>query len=174
MANTSILDVAMRGKLYQDHKRELDQKHKWALGEAVRTPGQRCRRPAKTTNTTPVRVPRRLEDLQRSKAARTLTLARKREVLHDDNDVSDSTEEDVKDASAAPEPDAGVMYSYDAAAGPHQSGQIFTMAVATAIQNYEKKATERLVKEEYEIVGMEDDERPSGYTADEDGEFELV
>ncbi|KAI4212748.1 MAG: hypothetical protein LQ351_004641 [Letrouitia transgressa] len=169
MANISILDVAMRDKLYQDHKRELDQKHKWALGEAVRTPGQACRRPAKAASTT---APRRLEDLQRCKPGRALTVARKREVL--DNDFSDSTEEEVKDASAAPEPDAGVMYSYDAATGPRQSGQIFTMAVATAIQNYEKKATERLVKEEYEVVGMDEDELPSGYTADEDGEFELV
>ena len=48
MAGTGISDVVMRSKLQQDHKRELDQKHKWALGEAMLVPGRHSKRPAKS------------------------------------------------------------------------------------------------------------------------------
>ena len=47
MASYSLHDTAMGDRLEQDHKREIDQKHKWALGEAVLTPGRHGRRPAK-------------------------------------------------------------------------------------------------------------------------------
>ena len=39
--------AAQEFKLEQDHKRELDNKHKWALGEAVSNSGRASRRPNK-------------------------------------------------------------------------------------------------------------------------------
>ena len=94
--------------------------------------------------------------------------------LDDDTVTSDSsTEEDVKEASAAPEPDAGITYSFDAARGPAKGSQILSMALAKAVEKYEVRATEKLVKEEYEVVAKEKEEFQDGYAADED-DFELV
>jgi len=84
-----------------------------------------------------------------------------------------SAEEDVKEASAAPEPDAGITYSFDAERGPAKGSQILSMALAKAVEKYEVRATEKLVKEEYEVVGKEKEELHDGYVADED-DFELV
>ena len=88
--------------------------------------------------------------------------------------VSDSsTDEDVKEASAAPEPDAEILYSYDAPRGPSQGGQILSMALAKAVEKFETKETEKLVKNEYEVVGAEEEDHQKGYVADED-DFEWV
>lgn len=50
MSESGLKDLAKEHKLEQDHKRDLDQKHKWALGEGPVTPGQLGRRPAKPYN----------------------------------------------------------------------------------------------------------------------------
>ena len=93
-----------------------------------------------------------------------------------DNDPStsdSSAEEDVKEGSVAPEPDAGISYSFDAPRGPTEGGQILSMALAKAVEKFEIRATEKLVKEEYEIVRKEKDDFHDGYNADED-DYELV
>lgn len=102
-------------------------------------------------------------------------VTRKRDpVFETDNSASDtSVEDDVKEASAAPEPDAGYTYSYDALRGPGKGSQILGMALAKAVEKFETKATEKLVKEEYEVVSPEKEETLTGYAADED-DFELV
>lgn len=82
-----------------------------------------------------------------------------------------SADEDVKEASAAPEPDAGVAYSYDAARGPGKGSQILSMALTQAVERYENKETEKLAKE-YEFVARETDTFSEGYVADDD--FELI
>lgn len=94
--------------------------------------------------------------------------------LENETSVSDSSaEDDIKEASAAPEPDAGINYSFDAPRGPHQGSQILSMALAKAVEKYEVQATERLVRDEYEIIRKEKDDCHDGYTADED-DFELI
>lgn len=111
----------------------------------------------------------------KSKAARMEKTSSKFESLYvDDNPASESsTEEDVREASAAPEPDAGITYSFDAAQGPHKGGQILSMALAKAVEKYETQATEKLVMTEYEIVDREKNEACAGYAAD-DSDFELI
>ena len=84
-----------------------------------------------------------------------------------------STEEDIKEASAAPEPDAGYTYSYDAPRGPGRGSHILGMALAKAVENFETKALEKLVKEEYEVVGKVKEDAHTGYAADDD-DFEFV
>ena len=104
----------------------------------------------------------------------TTRLPRKHPNLNTEVFVSDSSaEEDVKDASAAPEPDAEIMYSYDAPHGPAQGGQVLSMALAKAVEKFETTATEKLVKDEYEVVGYDKELNYDGYSADED-DFELV
>lgn len=74
-----------------------------------------------------------------------------RDFLHSDS----SAEEDVKEASAAPIPDAGCTYSFDASRGPGKGSQILGLALAKAEEKYETKATNKLVKDEYEVVRKE-------------------
>lgn len=83
-----------------------------------------------------------------------------------------SAEEDVREASAAPEPDTEITYSYDAARGPGKGSQILSMAISQAVERYENKETEKLAKE-YEFVGKENDTFADGYAADDD-DFELI
>lgn len=93
---------------------------------------------------------------------------------HFEHGTSDSSaEEDVREASAAPEPDAGIAYSYDTAHGPNNGGQILSMALAKAVEKYETKAIEKLVMEDYEVVEKEKEDAYVGYAAD-DGDFEFV
>ncbi len=47
MSKNGLNDLAKEHKLEQDHKRELDQKYKWALGEGLLTQEHPTRRPAK-------------------------------------------------------------------------------------------------------------------------------
>jgi hypothetical protein len=101
------------------------------------------------------------------------TSARKsfRRVVDDETGPSDSSaeEEDIREASAAPEPDVEIMYSYDAARGPGGGSQILSQALAQALERFENRETEKLAKE-YEFVDSKD-----GYVADADDEdFEIV
>ena len=122
-------------------------------------------------------TPRTYRSSQRNVAFHNVILSklhRKHDPLHGDMSTSDSSaEEDIQEASAAPEPDAGISYSFDAPRGPHQGSHILGVALAKAVEKFEIQATEKLVKEEYEIVGKEKDNRYDGYVADED-DFELV
>ena len=112
---------------------------------------------------------RREVEFQQNKAAQVAKISRK---FDNDTCTSDSsTEEDVREASAA-EPDAGYTYSYDAPRGPGRGSQIFGIALAKAVEKFETNATEKLVKEEYEVVGNEKEGTHTGYAADDD--FELV
>jgi len=106
------------------------------------------------------------------------TLARKvfrNEVLDTGVASSDSSagEEEIRDAAAAPIPDAEIMYSYDAASGPGEGTDILSHAITKAVQRYENKVTEKLVKE-YEFVDN-GKELGDGYTADaDDDDFEMI
>lgn len=65
------------------------------------------------------------------------------------------------------------MYSYDAASGPGEGTDILSHAITKAVQRYENKVTEKLVKE-YEFVDS-GKELGDGYTADaDDDDFEMI
>lgn len=108
-------------------------------------------------------------------------IARKLPRLADDGLQSDSSaEEDVEEASAAPEPDAEITYSYDAAHGPGQGSQILSVAVAQAVERFENHATDKLVKEEYEVLDNEGEAvainmaRKGRHGVAEEDEYEFV
>ena len=118
---------------------------------------------------------RRGIEWEKNKAAKHGKVARKGTAYLDpDTCTSDSSaEEDIKEASAAPEPDVGVTYSFDAARSPGKGSEILSMAIAKAVEKYETQATEKLIKTEYEVVGKEKEFANEGYIADEE-EFEFV
>lgn len=164
---TTLNATADDFKLDQDFKRDSDRRHKWALGawNSTTNPGL-----SRTTPVTPLS-----SKVKTAVRRSTFTHSRKPQIrLNADISASDSSaEEDVQEASAAPAPDAGITYSYDAVRGPGHGSEILSLAINKAVERFETKVTEKLVKDEYEVVGKETNVGNDGYMADED-EFELV
>jgi len=102
------------------------------------------------------------------------SLARKHFPRYDSDENLASKIDGPLGASPGVTPDAGVAYSFDAKRSPREGNEILGMAMNQAVERFETKKTERLVKDEYEIVpaGAEGDEN-EGYTADED-DFEII
>lgn len=91
--------------------------------------------------------------------------------IDDTTGPSDSSagEEDIREASATPEPDAEVMYSFDAPGGPACGSLILSTAITQAVERFENKQTEKLARE-YEFIDGKD-----GYAADaDDDDFEII
>ena len=68
----------------------------------------------------------------------------------------DSDGVDVRSAeqpSAAAPGDAGLTYSFDAPTGPQEGKHVLGQALVQAVERFEGQLTEKLVKEEYEVVG---------------------
>ena len=90
-----------------------------------------------------------------------------------------SADEEVEHPSVAPVPDAGVAYSFDAERGPNHGSQILGQALAKAIESFEVRQTDKLIKDEYEVLRLDDDALSPGPRAarkgvapeDEDYEF---
>ena len=91
-----------------------------------------------------------------------------------------SADEDVEHPSVAPVPDAGVAYSFDAERGPSHGSQILGIALAKAIESYEVRQTDKLIKEEYEVLRLDDDalspapRAPRKGVAPEDEDYEFI
>ncbi|KAI9820354.1 MAG: hypothetical protein M1827_005976 [Pycnora praestabilis] len=138
-----------------EYNRYHTQKAKWALGENVTLPGGRVllseglRRPIQPSS--------KPSFIRQSKAYNTGKLNKHKvsNTLYENevNSTDSSADEDVTEASAAPAPDAEITYSYDARGGPGKGSQILGMALAKAVEKFEVKETERLVDEEYEVLG---------------------
>jgi len=114
----------------------------------------------------------------RKSIAQKATIARKvfRNELSDTgigSSDSSGSEEECREAVAAAAADPEVMYSYDATHGPGKGTDILSHAVTKAVQRYETKVTEKLVKE-YEFVDS-GREFADGYNADADeDDFEMI
>lgn len=89
-----------------------------------------------------------------------------------------SADEDVEHPSAAP--DAEIAYSFDAYRGPSHGSQILNHALDKAIERFETKETDNLIRNEYEVLDIDaDDEGSLSHSkrrkiAPEDAEYEFV
>lgn len=89
-----------------------------------------------------------------------------------------SADEEVEHPYVAPVPDAEVTYSFDAQRGPSHGSQILNHALTQAIERYEVRETDKLIKNEYEVLGFDEALSPGPRVArkgvapeDEDYEF---
>jgi len=80
-------------------------------------------------------------------------------------DPNSSSDEEVSEGA-----DEGITYSYDAPSGPQNGNTVLGYAVAQAVEKFEKKELEKLVRNEYEVV----DGIGHGAEVTEDEGFELV
>jgi len=126
----------------KEFSRDKDHRVKWAHGESY-GPGRRLEdarpRPARVIPTPKVH----------SGANKARTAVK--------NDIADasgdsSADEDPEEPSAAPAPDADITYSFDAERGPSHGSQILGHALTKAIERYEVRQTDKLIKEEYEVL----------------------
>ena len=76
-------------------------------------------------------------------------------MFYDQVEATDSSADEEIEPSAAPAPDAEITYSFDATRGPSQGSQILGHALAQAVERYENKATEKLVKDEYLVLNSD-------------------
>jgi hypothetical protein len=176
-----------------DYKRESESKAKWARGEAW-GPGR-----SKDAHGAPTRVKPRYVAATRShainKANRTARFPRTNQELgvknakmaqrHDiiDNRAahSDSSGDEMPiESSAAPEPDADVTYSFDEPRGPTHGSTVLSTALAKAVERFENTVTEKLVKDEYEVLGDTDIRTPikkggkRSMLAEEEADYEFI
>lgn len=79
---------------------------------------------------------------------------------------------DLGEAFTGSAEDAAYTYSYDRAQGANKGSQILGQALAKAVDKFENKATEKLVKDEYELVSTEEDFTTGSSAGEED--FELI
>jgi hypothetical protein len=89
-----------------------------------------------------------------------------------------SADEDVEHPSQAPALDAEVAYSFDATRGPSHGSQILNHALEKAIERYEIKETDKLIKNEYEVLDADGEllspAPKKRHVAPEDADYEFV
>jgi hypothetical protein len=90
-----------------------------------------------------------------------------------------SADEEIEEPSAAPAPDAEITYSFDAERGPSHGSQILGQALAKAIERFEVRQTDKLIKEEYEVLDVNEALSPAPKAvrktiAAEDEDYEFV
>ena len=89
-----------------------------------------------------------------------------------------SADEEVEHSSTAPAPDAEIAYSYDAQRGPSHGSQILNVALEQALERYEIRETDKLIKNEYEVLDADGEllspAPKKRHVAPEDADYEFV
>lgn len=101
-----------------------------------------------------------------------------RTTLHKDiASASDDSSADEAVEHPSEAPDAEIAYSFDATRGPSHGSQILNHALNQAIEKFETKETDKLIKNEYEVLSIEAEmasPRKRRAVAPEDEEYEFV
>ncbi|KAF2687155.1 hypothetical protein K458DRAFT_415425 [Lentithecium fluviatile CBS 122367] len=154
----------------KDFKRDKTLRVKWAHGPAFgpgRRPEQDRPRPARVMS-----PPKSTAGFNKARTAL------KNDIAYASGDSS--ADEDVEHPSTAPAPDAEVAYSYDAARGPSQGSQILGLALDQAVERFEVRQTDKLIRDEYEVLDADAEALSPGprvirkELAPEDEEYEFI
>jgi len=162
-----------------DFKRDTSSKAKWARGEAF-GPGR-----SKEGHAAPARVkpkfPRTNEELRVNRNAKD---AQRHDII-DETSVTHSDSSDMDEPmEPCAAPDAEITYSFDANRGPTHGSTVLSHALSKAVERFESTVTEKLVKEEYDVLPVNPEEalatpikrggnRPN-LTAEEEDDYEFV
>ncbi|KAK4991146.1 hypothetical protein LTR50_002076 [Elasticomyces elasticus] len=137
----------------QDYKRDATKKHKWALG-AKPGVGRAVGHPRPHRPSDNIFSPHRREIRQAVTALeQRAKVARKQDIAEvTSSDDSAMTTDDDLDPSPSPPADANLLLSFDAAKTPTQGSQILNVALAKAVEKWERGEVDRIVKREYEVL----------------------
>jgi len=143
----------------QDTKRYTEHKHKWEFGESF-GPGRKTTAHARPAKPLPRAYYRKaVKGLSAKGVHRSAITADRDETLKtpsttQSQPVTDSSsgDEDIDPPCAAPAPDSDITYSFDAPRGPSHGSQVLGNALDRAIAQFENSATDRLVRDEYEVL----------------------
>lgn len=91
------------------------------------------------------------------------------------NASDSSADEYVEEPDTAfPGGAADVKYSFDAERGPSSGSQVFGQALDKAIERYEVRVTDKLIKEEYEVLDAKQEALSPGPDVREDEGYIFV
>lgn len=106
-------------------------------------------------------------------------MAQRHDIIDTRTAHSDSSGDEMPDESSVA-PDAGITYSFDAPKGPTHGSTVLSTALAKAVERFENNETEKLVKNEYEVLGESDVRTPikkggkRSMLADEEDDYEFI
>jgi len=105
---------------------------------------------------------------------------RRRAMATDKLEATDSSADEEIEPVITHEPDAQVAYSFDADRSPNKGSQILGVALDQAVERFENKETERILKDEYLVLDSEGEpvagqsNKPSKPAHEEEDDFEFV
>lgn len=151
-----------------DHHRFKTHKVKWALGEkhGAACDDQECPFPHLKGLGPSTRRPLQPRPARENAAARRSQWAKRSHLSHkvDRYDILEeketaASEDDTSENSGAHslDDDDDITYSFDAPCGPRRGSHILSAALTQAVATFEGRQTEKLIKEEYEVVQSEPD-----------------
>jgi hypothetical protein len=107
---------------------------------------------------------------------------RRRAMAADKLEATDSSADEEIEPAVTNEPDAQVAYSFDADRSPNKGSQILGAALDQAVERFENKETERILKDEYlvldsdgePVAGQSNKPAKPARSGDDEDDFELV
>jgi hypothetical protein len=108
---------------------------------------------------------------------------RRRAMVADKLEATDSSADEEMEPVTPQGPDAQVAYSFDADRSPNKGSQILSVALDQAVERFENKETERILKDEYLVLDSDGEPvagqpnkpaKPVRVAGDEEEDFEFV
>jgi len=164
----------------RDCKRRADSAHKWALGEAW-GPGRSNEAHPRPHHTK--FLSKTTHDMREgSRRMNKVKSDRRRAMAADKLEATDSSADEEAEPVITNEPDAQVAYSFDADRSPNKGSQILGVALDRAVERFENKETERILKDEYlvldsdgePVAGQSNKSAKPARSGDDEDDFEFV
>jgi hypothetical protein len=170
---TTFASQSIASKLDRDHKRATDARRKYAHG-TITGRGSTQPRPARVIP----RHPNVATHLEYGMKLRAQDQAQEAEDLNratrngNHTDYVETAYPTTVDSGLRDDLQEDFIYSYDHATGPSTGSTVLGAAVDRAVERFESKVTESLVKDEYSVV--DETEAAEDKEPEHDEDFELV
>ncbi|KAG9516170.1 hypothetical protein KCU71_g14928, partial [Aureobasidium melanogenum] len=166
----------------QDYKRDAEQKAKWGMGTAFTKGRGDNPKPVKRSKTYSYRHAEKSGLFCAVYVPGKAKIARKQEMLADADEYAGNSEDSSGTSGDEATTPSEILYGFDNLRVPSHGSQILNTALAKAMEQYEDKETDKLVRNEYEILDADEEEahnlghvsvKPKLLDA-EDAEYEFV